>query len=71
MAAKTVIHGPRSTEKMTYEDALFYCFWFSYEGRKGWRLPTFYEYIDGEAWFKDAEITKRKYYCRPVKDIVK
>jgi hypothetical protein len=64
-----VEHGPRSENKMTYDEAIMYCFWFTYNGKKGWRLPTFHEFLDGNSWYKDAEITKRKWYVKPVRDI--
>jgi hypothetical protein len=54
---------------MTYDEAIMYCFWFSHNGKKGWRLPTYREFIDGDSWYKDAEITKRKWYARPCREI--
>ena len=64
-----VEHAPRSNEKMSYEQAQLYCFMFSHNGKKGWRLPTYREFIDGDSWYKDAEITKRKWYARPCREI--
>ena len=67
--ASNITQGPRSTEKMTYEQAQMYCFMFKHDGKSGWRLPKFNEFIDGDVWYQDAEITKRKWFVRPVKDI--
>ena len=62
-------HGPRSPDKMTYDQAQLYCFMFSHNGKKGWRLPTFHEFIDADSWYQDAEITKRKWFVKPVRDV--
>lgn len=66
-----VEHAPRSDHKMTYDEAIMYCFWFTHNGKKGWRLPEINEFIDHTTWYRDAEITKLKWYCRPVRDINK
>jgi hypothetical protein len=62
-------HAPRSEHKMSYEQAEIYAFMCNHDGKRGWRLPTFNEFVDPNTWYKDAEITKRKWFVAPVRDI--
>jgi|LakMenEpi03Aug12_release.lakeMendotaPanAssembly.Ray.scaffolds.fasta_scaffold673261_2 hypothetical protein len=32
------------SEKMTYDEAIMYCFWLEHDGKKGWRMPTHEEW---------------------------
>ena len=32
--------APRSKQRLTYEDALLYCFFLEHNGLTGWHLPT-------------------------------
>lgn len=36
--------APRSTKRMTYEEALLYCQFLEYDGYRDWRMLTIAEY---------------------------
>ena len=61
--------GEKSKAKMSYADAVFYCFCLG----DGWRLPTYDEYIDtlDIGWYDDDEWKHKadKYYVTPVRDL--
>ena len=43
--------APVTHENYTYEEAALMCFFFEYNGKKGWRLPTRHEYSTiSEIW---------------------
>lgn len=37
-------YAEKSTSRMSYTDALVYCLFHEYNGKRGWRLPTGAEY---------------------------
>lgn len=39
-----IIEFAPPTEPMSYDDAVVYCFFLSYNGHTGWRIPTKHEY---------------------------
>lgn len=59
--------APVSTYKMSYDDAVMYCFLLKHDGKRGWRLPTIREFIT-DSWYEDEPISKRQWYCAPVRD---
>ena len=38
--------GEKSDARMTYAEAVVYCFLLNIDGKIGWRLPTYDEYIE-------------------------
>ena len=36
--------APHSRTRLTYDEAVLYCFFLDYKGHRDWRLPTEYEY---------------------------
>jgi hypothetical protein len=60
--------GVRSTTKMTYDDAVMYCFCLG----DGWRLPTIEEF-DGNVnfvWnFNDQTNRNNRWHVIPVRDL--
>jgi hypothetical protein len=67
-------------KKLSLEEAQLYCFSLNIDGKTGWRLPTYNEYVNepdllGDGWNqKDIgnEYFKRnqtRYYCYPVRDL--
>lgn len=63
--------GQRTKFKMSYDEAVLYCFLLS----DGWRLPTKKEYFDyaefSEAWFNDDPLKNqiKDVYVIPVRDL--
>lgn len=64
--------GEKSKTKMSYADAVFYCFCLG----DGWRLPTEEEYdlaldegwYDDECWFQDDD-SPYNWHVIPVRDL--
>ena len=63
----TIERAPKSEFKMSYEDALMYCLFYEYQGKRGWRLPTADEFQESTSWYANEEQSKRKYFCSPVR----
>jgi hypothetical protein len=70
--------APKSVNRLTYDEAVLYCFMLEYNGKKGWRLPTEDEYDTGHYIFDDFRIwwetnysraNLGKWYVIPVRDI--
>lgn len=65
--------GPISQESMSYDNAILYCFLFNLDGKIGWRMPTFNEYIESDAmgWYV-YDVSRHSndlYPVTPVRDI--
>lgn len=49
--------GYESDRSMTYDEAVMYCFFYSQDGKNGWRLPTSTEYDEyyelTRSWYQD------------------
>jgi hypothetical protein len=45
--------APESDLRMSYNDAILYCFSLNIDGKIGWRMPSFNEYLDTSAigWY--------------------
>ena len=65
--------GPISQESMSYDNAILYCFSVNIDGKIGWRMPTFYEYIELHAmgWYvyDDLRYSNDLYPVTPVRDL--
>jgi hypothetical protein len=65
--------GPISPESMSYDNAMLYCFSFNLDGKIGWRMPRFNEYIASNAmgWYvhDDLRHTNELYPVTPVRDL--
>jgi|LakMenEpi03Aug12_release.lakeMendotaPanAssembly.Ray.scaffolds.fasta_scaffold3690553_1 hypothetical protein len=66
--------APESDLRMSYNDAILYCFSFNIDGKIGWRMPTFNEYLDTRAmgWYlhDDLRFGRDLYPVTPVRDII-
>ena len=61
-------------KRMSFEDSKLYCFSLNIDGKIGWRLPTYVEYINIDGlggWYDDDEWKHKvdKYYVTPVRDL--
>jgi hypothetical protein len=67
--------GPTSERLMTLDEAILYLFMFVHNGKKGWRMPTEYEYFWGKAvtiedsWY-DGKVNVANWYLTPVRDVI-
>ena len=66
--------APRSTEKMTFENAQLYILFYEYNGHRGWRLPTLAEWLSNKppvvGWDSSGGSTADLLrYVTPVRDI--
>lgn len=66
--------GPTSERTMTLDEATLNLFMFVHNGKKGWRLPTEYEYFWGNAvkikdsWY-DGKVNDTPWHLTPVRDV--
>jgi hypothetical protein len=64
--------GEMSKFRMTYEEAVMYCFSLNINGKIGWRLPTIEEF-DGNVnfvWnFNDQTNRNNSWHVIPVRDL--
>jgi hypothetical protein len=72
----TIEIAPASWTPMTYDEAVVYCFVFEHDGKKGWRLPTYDEYLNStgsvfsQCWYLDDKMDHtRMFLVVPVRDI--
>jgi hypothetical protein len=68
--------GYESTKMMTYDEAVMYCFFYSQDGKKGWRMPTGDEYDEyyelARSWYQDDTLKDdpdETWLIIPVRDI--
>lgn len=65
--------APESSQSMSYDEALLYCFLLNIDGEIGWRMPTLDEYLGSEAmgWHVDDSLRywNDLYPVTPVRDI--
>lgn len=65
--------GPVSDMRMSYNDAMLYCFSLNIDGKIGWRMPTESEYMQTHAlgWYMEDDDRDRGGYYKvtPVRDI--
>lgn len=66
--------APKSEIAMSYDEAVMYCFLFTHDGHKDWRLPTRSEYhgcqwIDGDTWYlgEDQLDGDENWYVAPIR----
>lgn len=64
--------------RMSYDEAVMYCFFYSHQGKFRWRLPTFEEYLRyrfnelTHCWYLDDPLRmneQERWYVHPVRDI--
>lgn len=65
--------GPVSESRMSYDEAILYCFSLNIDGKIGWRMPTKSEYMQTHALGWHVENDSRNwngcYKVTPVRDI--
>ena len=67
--------SPRTTHKMTLDEAKIFALFYEYDGKKGWRLPTRAEYVnnpklDHHIWYTEKDFkTDISRYTQFVKDV--
>jgi hypothetical protein len=64
--------GKASVTRMTYDDAVLYCFLLNINGKIGWRLPTIEEFDCNEnfVWnFNDQTNRNNRWHVIPVRDL--
>lgn len=64
--------APESSQSMSYDEAILYCFLLNIDGKIGWRMPREVEYrncITGCGWFKNRITALSKLQVTPVRDL--
>lgn len=68
--------GYESNRMMPYDEAVMYCFFYSQDGKTGWRLPTEDEYNEyyelNQSWYQDdilKDYSDETWLVIPVRDI--
>ena len=68
--------GYESNKMMTYDEAVMYCFFYSQDGKNGWRMPTEDEYNKyyelAGSWYQDDTLkddSDETWLIIPVRDI--
>jgi len=63
--------APTSENLLTYDEAMMYCFVLSFNGKDGWRMPTYMEFIVyelGLTWHLHSPY-RGPYKVTPVRDL--
>ena len=65
--------GKPTAMRMTYDEAVMYCFALNINGKIGWRLPTYDEYCNAffSGWYQDDPYRSFPdvYIVTPVRDL--
>lgn len=68
--------GYESDRSMTYDEAVMYCFFYSQDGKNGWRLPSAAEYDEyyelTSSWYHDDALQNHpdeSWWVTPVRDL--